>query len=296
MALFRVIGKLASLSIILGVITFLAEIPQRTERQATEQKKANYEAWQIIRANQGQASNGGRTDALQDLHKNGVQLLDVNLAKANLTGINLSGAELENADFTETVLRGANLAEANLSRANLERASGSAGSFKGTDLTYANLRDAVLFNFNLSQANLERANLLNTQLSGCNLRNANLEEANLIDAKLVKDHENNKKTDLTDANLKGIFFSKNTIFPKGIDPMKHNAHLVGPGAKLSGLSLAQFDLGDIDLTGADLSNTNLTNTNLSKVKGLTVEQIKKAEYWEGAIYEPNFRKKLGLSE
>jgi hypothetical protein len=50
MDIFRIIGKLASLSIIFGMITFIAEIPQRAEQQATERKRANYEAWQLIRA------------------------------------------------------------------------------------------------------------------------------------------------------------------------------------------------------------------------------------------------------
>ena len=293
MDIFKIIGKLASLSIILGVITFVAEIPQRAEREKTEQKRANYEAWQIIRSNQGQLANGGRIDALQDLHKNGIKLSDINVAKANLNDINLNGAQLEDADLSETTLHRANLSRTNLHFSNLRKSEGFNTNLSEANLFVAKLDDAVFFNPNLNKADLRRASLRNTQLSAADLRGANLEGANLIDAKLMSD-ENNMEVDLTGANLKNILFSKSTIFPPGFDPAKHNAHLVGPGAKLKDISLSQFDLGEVDLTGADLTNANLTETNLSKVKGLTVEQVKKAEYWEGAKYEPGFRKKLGL--
>ena len=42
MDIFRIIGKLASLSVILGVITFIAEIPQRAEQKALEKKRTQY--------------------------------------------------------------------------------------------------------------------------------------------------------------------------------------------------------------------------------------------------------------
>jgi hypothetical protein len=47
MDLFRIIGKLASLSLIIGVITFVAEIPKRAEQQVIDRKRTRYEAWQI---------------------------------------------------------------------------------------------------------------------------------------------------------------------------------------------------------------------------------------------------------
>lgn len=145
MDIFRVIGKLASLSIILGVITFLAEIPQRAERQATEQKKANYEAWQIIRANQGQTSNGGRVDAIQDLNKSNVNLSGLNLEKAILVSIDLEGAELVAATFRGGVLFGANLQNANLDGVD----------FRNADMRRANLRNTRLWDANFEGANLE---------------------------------------------------------------------------------------------------------------------------------------------
>lgn len=154
MDLFRVIGKLASLSIILGVITFLAEIPQRAERQATEQKRANYEAWQIVRTNQGQTANGGRADAIQDLNKSNVNLSGLNVEKAILVGIELEGAELVAANFRNGVLFRADLQNANLDGVD----------FRNVDMRRANLRNTRLWDANFEGANLEGVDFTGAQL------------------------------------------------------------------------------------------------------------------------------------
>lgn len=145
MDLFRVIGKLASLSIILGVITFLVEIPQRAEQQASEDKRANYEAWQIIRTNQGQTANGGRIEALQDLNNSGVNLSGLNLEKAILISVNLEEAELVAATFHDGVLFQANLENANLDGVD----------FRNVDMRRANLRNTRLWDADFEGANLE---------------------------------------------------------------------------------------------------------------------------------------------
>jgi len=154
MDLFRVIGKLTSLSIILGVITFLAEIPQRAERQATEQKRANYEAWQIVRTNQEQTANGGRVDAIQDLNKRNVNLSGLDVEKAILIGIDLEGAELVAATFRDGVLFQANLQNANLDGVD----------FRNVDMRRANLRNTRLWDANFEGANLENVNFAGAEL------------------------------------------------------------------------------------------------------------------------------------
>lgn len=156
MDLFRVIGKLASLSIILGVITFLMEIPQRAEQQALEEKRANYEAWQIIRANQGQTAHGGRIEALQDLNDSGVNLSGLNLEKAILIGVNLEEGELVAANFSDGVLFQANLENANLD---------------GVDFRNVDMRRANLLNTRLWDANFEGANLEGVDFAGAELYN-----------------------------------------------------------------------------------------------------------------------------
>lgn len=114
MDIFRIIGKLASLSVVLGVITYIAEIPQRAEQKALEQKRTQYEAWQIVKANEGQRTSGGRIEALRDLHKSEVSLAGLNVSDSYLKGINL-----ERADLFSSTLSKANLSEANLNFANL---------------------------------------------------------------------------------------------------------------------------------------------------------------------------------
>lgn len=70
----------------------------RGERQAAERaaaelarKAANYQAWQVVNTAQGKGGSGGRTDALEDLARNGVSLAGVRLDDAWLRGFGSRG-------------------------------------------------------------------------------------------------------------------------------------------------------------------------------------------------------------
>ena len=56
------------------------------------------------------------------------------------------------------------------------------------------------------------------------------------------------------------------------------------GTDFKGANFSNADLEGADLSGADLSNTT----------GITTEQIKQAQNWQQAHYDPAFRQKLGL--
>ena len=71
-------------------------------------------------------------------------------------------------------------------------------------------------------------------------------------------------------------------------------------ADLSRANLSRADLKDTDfrnanLSNADLSHADLSNANFRGAENLTPEQIKAANNWERADYDPEFRKQLGLS-
>lgn len=58
-------------------------------------KERHYRAWDLINAARGWTGDGGRRDALEDLHKDGVSLAGAPLEQTYLPGIDLRGAILE---------------------------------------------------------------------------------------------------------------------------------------------------------------------------------------------------------
>jgi hypothetical protein len=176
MDLFPVLEHLSKLSIIVALIAFVGEIPERAEQRATEQKRTNYEAWRIILASEGKPPSAGRVEALEDLNKQKIPLANTNLSGAFLSDIKLPEARLDGAKLNGAVLNRANLQNAVLINANLEKAA----------LIDANLEKAALIDANLKYANLLRANLTQAVLSEADLTQADLEDANLEQADLTQ--------------------------------------------------------------------------------------------------------------
>ncbi|MDM9582861.1 pentapeptide repeat-containing protein [Nostoc sp. GT001] len=124
-------------------------------------------------------------------------------------------------------------------------------------------------NFSLSGINVEKTNLSGAYLSNADLSNANLSFAYIYNANLngaLLMGANLRSANLSFANLSGADF--------------YNANL-------KGADLAY----QLDIT--DLGN-ELGVANLSGAKNLTPEQVKSAKNWEQAIYDKEFRAKLGL--
>lgn len=171
-----------------------------------------------------------------------------------------------------------NLREANLVGANLDRVK-----LNNTILINADLRKANLNLANLSNANLNGANLTETQLDGANLIQADLSNTNFSAANL--NEANLNKADLSDAVLDGSILTNTSL---------GNANLTSAiliGANLRGATLSKANLSKADLSGADLSQVNLSGANLNKtdlrkVKNLDITQIKLAQNWMLAIYDP----------
>lgn len=167
MDLFPVLEYLSKLSIILALIVFVWEVPERAEQRAAEQKRSNYEAWRIILASEGKSPSAGRIDALQDLNKQ----------KIPLSNTNLSGAFLSDIQLSEARLDGANLNNTRLNRANLQKAIMINTKLQNAALINANLKEANLLGANLSKAVLSEADLTKTILEDANLEQADLREA-----------------------------------------------------------------------------------------------------------------------
>ncbi len=185
-----------------------------------------------------------------DLEKSN-QYLDlslINLHQANLVGANLDRVKLNSSILTKADLRQASLKSANLSNANIDGA-------------------------NLTQAKLDRANLIQANLSHTNLSAANLNEANL------------NKANLSDAILDGAILTNASLGNTNLS----SAILIGAnlrGATLSKANLSKADLSGADLYQVNLAGANLNKTDLRKIKNLNIAQIKQAQNWILAIYDP----------
>ncbi|MBD2484881.1 globin domain-containing protein [Planktothrix sp. FACHB-1365] len=185
----RLLGAVEGISIIVAIILYVKEIPDR-------KKEFHYQAWSVIDAAHGVKVSPARIIALQDLNQDGVALNNLDLPGAKLVRINLPKADLSEANLTKSDLNHADLNHANLGNALLARVN-----FTGANLSYANLGFAKLSYANLSSANLNYANLICADLRDTNLSGANLSNANLSGADL-------KNAYLTGANLRGATVSQ----------------------------------------------------------------------------------------
>ncbi|MBV9644374.1 MAG: pentapeptide repeat-containing protein [Verrucomicrobia bacterium] len=181
-AFLEVLEYCGTLSLLVAAASYFGESKDRI-------KQKHYQAWQVINSAEGKGGSGGRIDALEELHEDGVLLVGLDVSDAFIQGVNLNGANLLRANFRSADMRygsfvgaqleGADLTSANLRQANLQKA----------DLRNANLEDADLFGADLGQddltgARLAKADLRNADLRGIKWREiAEIKLANLFGVK-----------------------------------------------------------------------------------------------------------------
>src|SRR6516164_5342017 len=173
---------LGSFPIIFAAAIYFSGAPGRV-------KQKHYQAWQVINMEEGKGGNGGRIDALEELNRDRISLIGINVAGAYLRGLQLRAAQARGASFASANLRDANFQDAGLS---------------DVDLHYANLRNANLRDCNLSGATLDNADFAGTDLSGANLAATTLNRADFRHANLdhIRNWQNIKS--LAKANLLGV--------------------------------------------------------------------------------------------
>ena len=152
-AFISILEYLGRLAIVLALVLWIIEIPERKQAQENQRKAKIYQAWQVISTAQGETASGGRHHALRDLIDERQRLHEVNLSQANLSG--------------------ADLREAGLSEANLFKANLSGADLRGADLRFADLREADLRGgADLRGADLNGAYFGRADLSGADLSGA----------------------------------------------------------------------------------------------------------------------------
>jgi uncharacterized protein YjbI with pentapeptide repeats len=182
-ALLEVLEYAGTLSILIAVIFYFAETDLRT-------KQRHYQAWQVINTAQGKGGAGGRIEALEELNKDGVPLVGLDVSDAFLQHIKLDGANLTRANFSSADVREGSFVDAQMEFDNLASANFRNASFRNADLRNATLQDADLQSVNLSDADL----------SGADLSKADLRKSDLHDTKWSQ---------IADLKLANIFGVKN---------------------------------------------------------------------------------------
>ena len=265
LALLEILELLGNISLLVGVIVFIAGEEDRRNSEI-------YQAWQVITAAHNQAGSGGRIQALEFLNSEprripwfwltwdreslrGLEapkayLRKVELSDAHLANANLQEADLQGANLQEADLQGANLQDANLRDANLQRARLPEANLQGADLQDAFLGTGYLAAFfqeaNLQKANLQKANLQRTYLDGVNLQEADLEGANLQEASLPG-------ADLQGADLQGVNLQEGNLKYANL----REANL--QGAILLAANLQKADLQKANLQEAILQEAIFKN-------------------------------------
>jgi hypothetical protein len=161
-----VLEYLEGFSVLIAVIFYFSESGDRL-------KQKHYQAWQVINTAQGKGGSGGRIEALQELNRDGVPLVGVDVSRAFLQNAHLEKARLLRSNFSHADLRDANFNFADFSDAHLLNAN-----FRGSQLRGAGFQSA-----DLEEADLTGADLTGADLSGATLTDADLSNASLSNLK-----------------------------------------------------------------------------------------------------------------
>src|SRR5499427_3002444 len=161
-AFLEVLEYLGTLSLLVAAVSYFGESKDRV-------KQKHFQAWQVINSAQGKGGSGGRIDALEELHRDAVPLVGVDVSAAFLQGVDLNGANLLRANFRSADIRDATFAGSQLEYADLASANLRRADLQKADLHNANLEDADLFGADLAQTDLTGARLGRTDLRNTDL-------------------------------------------------------------------------------------------------------------------------------
>lgn len=309
MDIFNILEYCGRLSILLGILLFFWEIPERQAARLDQEKQTIYQAWEIITDNQTKEFSAGRIQALQDLNqlnhtlayvdisnaylsdfKHPLNLKNVDLFRANLNGATLIRADFSNADLSKssavkTKFLSSQFIRADLKESDFRQADFYNAKLQGANLNNSQLQQAILYEADLTgatikEADLEKADLRYAKLIKVNLKNSTLKNANLIGANL-------SETDLSEVDLKNAIYNQDTIFLEDFEvDQKSNMILIKDKINLKGKDLSFYGFDKIDISGSDLSFANLEKssffmTNLTDVK-MDQANLKNADF-RGAI-------------
>jgi hypothetical protein len=147
LALIEVLEYIGKLSLLGALLVWLCEKRERSENFENAKRSRHYAAWQTINSASGRPGNGGRTDALEDLNRDGVSLagVDVSGSAVFATGLILTNASLVNANFRGARLIGVTFSGADLSNAHFDAINCTFGKFIGAKMNGITLTNTTFF-------------------------------------------------------------------------------------------------------------------------------------------------------
>lgn len=183
-------------------------------------------------------------------------------------------------------LDGRHFEGANLSEATLTKASMKSANLNSTYLVAADLRLANLFKVRANEANFTEAKLHGAKFEQMNAIKPIFSDAKLFDAEFI--NATLIEADFAYADIVGANFSGSNL--EGAKFI--NADLKRAIFRSAVLLRAVFKQADI--TDAEFVNANLQYANLQLAKGMQADQIKSANNYQLAYYDPEWLEALGL--
>lgn len=190
LALFQVLDYAGKLGVLIAVIFWFADYPER-------QRTAIRTAWSVVNE-----KGGGRKDALLHLADHNVDLRGLNGASGYFGDIALSGRDLRGSDLSD-----ANFENATLEKTNLQASKLSGANFTSAHLARADLSESDLANADFENAKLDAANLQHSGLSRVNFKNASLVHADFRNSRLYPVVPNFEKANIDGADFTNVVIS-----------------------------------------------------------------------------------------
>jgi uncharacterized protein YjbI with pentapeptide repeats len=164
---FKILEILAKLSILVAIVTWIFEIPNRSRERENLRKAKIFRAWELIALSEVQSGSAIKKLPLEELNSEGVDLRNLSLDWSFLEGVQLPGASLDystlwHSDLTDANLKGTSMqycdivhtkiGSADLSQCDFSYSLLNGLNFSGANVTDATFSMALLWNCDLSQA------------------------------------------------------------------------------------------------------------------------------------------------
>jgi len=174
-AFVRLLEYIGKLSLLGAMIAYVWTAGERRQAAEDARKTKHYQAWQSINSAIGKPGDGGRSDALQDLNRDGVPLYAVDVSNAVFDQpLVLTNAKLGKASFANAFLNGPSFAGANLDEARLGNLRCIYGNFSNAHISNATMTNALFYGCDFSSSTIETTALVSNTFVLCNFYNAKL--------------------------------------------------------------------------------------------------------------------------
>jgi hypothetical protein len=166
---------LGKLGLLFALIYWICEIPQRKQAAADLKKSRHYVAWQTINSAVGKPGNAGRSDALQELNDDHVELYGISLkGGAVIIGSRLKNARMAHADLSDGYYDNVKFSDAELYQTSWSNAWCSGCDFQDADFRSVTFSDVVFDGCNFAGANFDSSIWRDAKFYQCNFAFANL--------------------------------------------------------------------------------------------------------------------------